>query len=405
MKILVITLQVSDGNSKGHIHPFITTTQKLISMGHDVFWLSLPKALSQADREQVESLGAQVVVPPPLKEGIIKENKELARLAMDKENNYQAYKSFLLDPVPHQLDGLMELIKDLAPNVVLQDNVLYSAAIACTKLQLPFVSICVGPKIMGKDFEESYLGNLQPIIEPRRAMFESYGVKPNFRLFEYVSPYANIIFATEEFVDKAALPENSFLVGSAVPQGGRGDDVDFPWEDVATDKNIIYAAFGCVLSKMPLADVIDPIFKAADALDAQLILASEHLAASAKDFGRHIVVSYAPQLEILKKAHVFITHGGASSVMESIYFGVPPIVVPLSSDQPVQAQLVEKAGVGFNIAREQWNDEVCLATLQKLLASGNEFAAKCKTLQTTYQNNDGAKNAADIILRFAVTNS
>ncbi len=401
MKILIITLQVSDGNSKGHIHPFIAVTKKLVSLGHDVSWLSLPRALAKADCQQVESLGAKVVFPPPLKEGIIKDNQELARLAMDAENNYQAYKSFLLDPVPHQLDGIIALIKDLSPDVVVQDNVLYSAAIACTKLKMPFVSICVGPKIMGKDFNQSYLGNLEPIIKPRQELFESHGIEGNFRLFEYVSPHANIIFATEDFVDKAELPANTYLVGSGVPEGKRGDEIDFPWDKVDPTKPIIYAAFGCVLSKMPLEDVISPIFKAADKLNAQLILASEYLAATDQDFGNHIVVAYAPQLEILQKSSVFITHGGASSVMETIYQGIPPIVIPLSSDQPVQAQLVERAGVGLNIAREDWNDELCLKSLQTLLEPENKFAVKCKSLQENYHKNDGAENAAKIILEMA----
>lgn len=39
----------------------------------------------------------------------------------------------------------------------------------------------------------------------------------------------------------------------------------------------------------------------------------------------------APQLEILKRADVFITHGGLNSIKESIYAGVPMLVYPLQS--------------------------------------------------------------------------
>ncbi|MFL8673036.1 glycosyltransferase [Clostridioides sp. GD02404] len=35
---------------------------------------------------------------------------------------------------------------------------------------------------------------------------------------------------------------------------------------------------------------------------------------------------FTPQLEILEKADVFITHGDLNSVMESLYFGVPMVV-------------------------------------------------------------------------------
>jgi len=45
------------------------------------------------------------------------------------------------------------------------------------------------------------------------------------------------------------------------------------------------------------------------------------------------VVTWAPQIKILSRAALFITHGGSSSVRESIYFGVPMIVFPSCWDQ------------------------------------------------------------------------
>ena len=56
-----------------------------------------------------------------------------------------------------------------------------------------------------------------------------------------------------------------------------------------------------------------------------------------------------PQLELLPKCHVFITHGGANSVHEALSFRVPMVVVPIFGDQPANAQLVADAqcGVAF----------------------------------------------------------
>lgn len=62
-----------------------------------------------------------------------------------------------------------------------------------------------------------------------------------------------------------------------------------------------------------------------------------------------IIKNYDPQTEVLKYAKLFITHGGMNSVYESLYYGVPLIVIPLSADQPVIANQVAKIGAGIQL--------------------------------------------------------
>lgn len=58
------------------------------------------------------------------------------------------------------------------------------------------------------------------------------------------------------------------------------------------------------------------------------------------------LVNWAPQLEMLKKASMMITHGGLGTVKECIFFGVPMIVFPLSREQPLNAARVVHHGIG-----------------------------------------------------------
>ncbi|PIM99507.1 UDP-glucuronosyl and UDP-glucosyl transferase [Handroanthus impetiginosus] len=48
----------------------------------------------------------------------------------------------------------------------------------------------------------------------------------------------------------------------------------------------------------------------------------------------------------------FISHCGWSSVMKSMYFGVPIKAMPIKSEQPINARLVVEAGVGVEVERE-----------------------------------------------------
>jgi MGT family glycosyltransferase len=47
-----------------------------------------------------------------------------------------------------------------------------------------------------------------------------------------------------------------------------------------------------------------------------------------------LLVDYAPQLQVLKRADVMIGHAGANSVKECVFFGVPSVLLPLGADQP-----------------------------------------------------------------------
>ena len=61
------------------------------------------------------------------------------------------------------------------------------------------------------------------------------------------------------------------------------------------------------------------------------------------------VYKSVPQLGVLKIADVFVTHGGMNSVSEALAFGVPMVVIPFVSDQPVNARCVEALGVGKSL--------------------------------------------------------
>ncbi len=59
-----------------------------------------------------------------------------------------------------------------------------------------------------------------------------------------------------------------------------------------------------------------------------------------------VIRNSVPQIAVLKQARAFITHGGMNSVSEAMVHGVPMLVIPFVSDQPVNARQVEKLGLG-----------------------------------------------------------
>ncbi|KAG5880941.1 hypothetical protein JTB14_007261 [Gonioctena quinquepunctata] len=87
-----------------------------------------------------------------------------------------------------------------------------------------------------------------------------------------------------------------------------------------------------------------------------------------------------PQQDILAHPNlrVFITHGGISSIIESIHHGVPLLVLPVFGDQISNAVLAEQTGYGKRI---MFND----ITEEKLILSLNELLNNPKYRETAQQ--------------------
>lgn len=64
------------------------------------------------------------------------------------------------------------------------------------------------------------------------------------------------------------------------------------------------------------------------------------------------IYPFVPQLQVLKKASLFITHGGMNSVNEALFYGTPMLVIPVGNDQPTVAGQVEILGLGKYIKQK-----------------------------------------------------
>ncbi|KAI6196355.1 UDP-glucuronosyltransferase [Aphelenchoides besseyi] len=78
---------------------------------------------------------------------------------------------------------------------------------------------------------------------------------------------------------------------------------------------------------------------------------------------------WTPQNQIL--AHpsmkVFITHGGANSLSESSYAGVPMIGIPLFGDQNRNTINIEERGLGLRLTKDKINKEAIVDALRQLI--------------------------------------
>ncbi|GAA2340444.1 MGT family glycosyltransferase [Streptomyces kunmingensis] len=108
------------------------------------------------------------------------------------------------------------------------------------------------------------------------------------------------------------------------------------------------------------------------------------------------VAPWVPQLSVLAHASAFVSHAGMGSTMESLSYGVPPVVVPRTGEQDLVAARVAELGLGRAIEPDALNAEVLRGAVLGL-AEDQETRARVKELSASIAARRGPALAADTI--------
>jgi hypothetical protein len=68
--------------------------------------------------------------------------------------------------------------------------------------------------------------------------------------------------------------------------------------------------------------------------------------------GDPLMLGFAPQLELLRRASLTITHAGMNTVLESLAEGVPMVAIPIANDQPGMGARLAWSGSGAVVPPE-----------------------------------------------------
>ena len=120
----------------------------------------------------------------------------------------------------------------------------------------------------------------------------------------------------------------------------------------------------------------------------------EHAASSFP--GNPLVVSYAPQLEVLRRARLTLTHAGLNTVLDSLACGVPLVAVPITYEQPAIASRIRWTGVGEVLSLPRLNAQRLRETIQRVV-NNPSYASKARTIKMSIEQSGGVRGAADLI--------
>ena len=187
-----------------------------------------------------------------------------------------------------------------------------------------------------------------------------------------------------------ALPPGMVLAGSILAGPGQLLPADLAaWLAAATARGdrVVYYSMGTVFSQTP---------GAAAAIVAGLAAAGPRVAVLARATQRELdaraaaalppsarVVRWAPQNDLLASGDVslFVTHGGASSIGEAVFHGVPLVVAPQGAEQLDNAVKVAAAGFGVPVLASKPPPAAILAAAARALSELPVLAARARAAQ------------------------
>ena len=231
-----------------------------------------------------------------------------------------------------------------------------------------------------------------------RAQAEAAGLKIDWdNPCATLSPWASISQVPEAFDFESSYWPSQFHHTGPFHDGQGREPVDFPWEQI-TGEPLVYASMGTMLNGR--ADVFRTIIAAlAKHKDLQLVLSigdqidPQQLGPAPKNA---IIVKRAPQLELLKRASVCITHAGLNTVLESLTQGVPQVAIPVAFDQPGVAARIAHHRTGVVTSLDKLTADH-LSTLLNEVLNNSAYRNNTRRLQRAIAEANGLSAAVDII--------
>jgi MGT family glycosyltransferase len=368
MRVAFLSLPVP-----GHLNPMTALARKYQARGHAVVFLSLPDVAPFVRAAQLPFVPCSEDAYP--QGSLAKYLQRLSRLSGAEALSYtvnemmKGYTETLFQSLPETLR------KSGAGAIVLDQYQPYVELIP-KSLGMPYVHVSnalhvdytgrsplcfYGRRPIGSDEtarNREDVERFRVLLGPTTAMAWQYARKAGLSV-DWENPNSTaspLLWVTQtprdfDFDRAPDLPQ--FHYSGPWHDGYGRIPVEFPWERL-TGEPIVYVSMGTLQNGV--TETFRAIAASARKLkNLQFVLAignqisPEEIGETASNV---LMVAYAPQIELLKRSSLCITHAGLNTVLEALGFGVPLLAIPITNDQPGVGARIAHKKVGLVISQD-----------------------------------------------------
>jgi UDP:flavonoid glycosyltransferase YjiC (YdhE family) len=400
----------------GHLNPMTTLARAVRERGHEVFFLGLPDC-----EAIVRSAGFEF--HPYAEQQFPVGFRQESEAQMSKLSGMAGVR-FVAELAKRGLNAAIDeaprVLRQAKADAMVADQVAVGGCLISGSLNLPLIHVCnalpihrydsIPPFLFGWPYRPGFLGRLRNRLGYAFFRHLSRSVRElvcdrSRRLGVPFDPMDhNSVFS--KLAQVSQLPAEFDFPNPELPpwfhysgpfHDGLGrPHVEFPWNRL-TGEPLIYASMGTIQNGSE--HVFRTIAQACSGLGCQLVM-SLGPNIGVESLGllppNAIAVGHAPQLELLRRATLCITHAGLNTALESLAAGVPMVAVPVTNDQPAVAARIAYTGTGTVVPYRRVHPDRLAQAVRTVLEDGR-YREKARRLQAAIQAAKGLERAAEII--------
>ena len=412
MKIAFLGVRVP-----GHLNPMTTLARQLKARGHDVAFLSVP------DTEPFVRAAELPFIP--FCENDFPVGSLAKSMAALSKLQGQAALEMAIKSVANTMESafrnLPRTLRDTNVDALVLDEIQRGLGAVPLHLGMPYVHVSnalpfdfsgntpvctfdwqdeTTPEALARNQAgvRSLLQTYEPITSVAHAYAKKVGLDVDWTdPFATISKLAWLTQMPEEFDFKISRWSAQFRYTGPFHDGLGRIESDFPWNRL-TGEPLIYASMGTLQNG--LESVFTSIAEAVGTRPGlQLVLSigpsldPEKISSLPAN---SIVVKNAPQIELLKRSTLCITHAGLNTALESLTQVVPMVAIPVSIDQPgVAARIAYTHTGGYVPLREL--STARLSTLIDDVLGNPEYRQNANKMREAIVRTNGLEKAADLL--------
>ncbi|MEQ8672294.1 MAG: glycosyltransferase [Aggregatilineales bacterium] len=381
----------------GHVNPSLPLTAELVSRGEHILYF-----LTDGYRAKVESTGAEfrayTSIGDEYFDGLDGSNPP---------NTAQRLAATSLEILPE----LVRIIHEEQPDYIVYDSMCPWGMLAAKHCGVKSVSsmglLAFTPAMLIKSgllpsLIWAVVRNGRYLLQYNRLAAQikrDYDVKvPMFADFLNNTGDLTISYTSKTFQPSAESFGESFrYVGPAIAP--RQDASNFPFDQLYDAQPLVYISLGTVINRnLTFYRNCISAFRDAPYQVVMSVGKNTDISALGTLPANFIVRGFVPQLDILARASVFVTHAGMNSVHEGLYYDVPLVLVPQQQEQTFVANRVVELGAGLKISTTTPEPTILREKTDAILQNP-AFKQSASTLGEGMRSAGGQKRAVDEILK------
>ena len=401
----------------GHLNPMTTLARKLKARGHDVVFLSMP------DTERFVRAAELPFIP--FCENDFPVGSLAKSMAALSKLQGQAALEMAIKSVANTMESafrnLPRTLRDTNVDALVLDEIQRGLGAVPLHLGMPYVHVSnalpfdfsgntpvctfdwqheTTPEALARNQAgvRSLLQTYEPITSVAHAYAKKVGLDVDWTdPFATISKLAWLTQMPEEFDFKISHWPSQFRYTGPFHDGLGRIESDFPWNRL-TGEPLIYASMGTLQNG--LESVFTSIAEAVGTRPGMQLVLSIGPSLDPEKISslpaNSIVVKNAPQMELLKRSALCITHAGLNTALESLTLGVPMVAIPVSIDQPGVAARIAYTKTGAYVPLRALSTSQ-LFTLIDCVLGNPEYRQNANKMREAIVRTNGLEKAADLL--------